>query len=81
MVYFTVRPPVSSLNGWGLKTWFSSYFQAIEELFALMRLFSGHGHPNLTSEEKTAAAGFRKSTIMLYLNCLDGVSHWTTLIT
>lgn len=59
----------------------SILYQAIEELFSLMRLFAGYGHPDLTSEEKTASANFRKNTIMLYLNCLDGVSHWTTLVT
>ncbi|EDO36756.1 predicted protein, partial [Nematostella vectensis] len=64
-----------------LTTRVKHYPQAIDELFALMRLFSGYGCTDLSSEERIAAANFRKCTILLYLNCLDGVANWTTLIT
>ena len=45
-----------------------------------MRLFAGKDETDLSTEEAAACAAFRKSTIVLYLNCLDGGAAWTTLI-
>lgn len=45
-----------------------------------MHLFAGCAATDLTSEETAAAAAFRRTTIVLYLNGLDGGATWTTLI-
>lgn len=59
-------------------------FQAVEELLALMRLFAGIASSDTsrekTKEEEATEATFRRDTIMLYQNCLDGGASWTTLI-
>ena len=52
----------------------------MDELFSLMHLFAGCAATDLTSEETAAAAAFRRTTIVLYLNGLDGGATWTTLI-
>ena len=58
--------------------------QAVEELFALMRLFAGVTSPDppqeKSKEEEAFEASFRRDTIILYQNCLDGGASWTTLI-
>ena len=58
--------------------------QAVEELFGLMRLFAGvitsDSSRQKTKEEETVEATFRRDTVMLYQNCLDGGASWTTLI-
>ena len=59
-------------------------FQAVEELLTLMRLFAGIASSDAsrekTKEEEAFEAAFRRDTIMLYQNCLDGGASWTTLI-
>ena len=49
-----------------------------------MRLFAGvpnsDSEREKTSEEEAVEAAFRRDTIMLYQNCLDGGASWTTLI-
>lgn len=57
--------------------------QAVEELFGLMRLFAGLTTPDSkekSKEEEAVEATFRRDTIILYQNCLDGGASWTTLI-
>lgn len=58
--------------------------QAVEELFGLMRLFAGVTSPDpskeKSKEEEAFEASFRRDTIILYQNCLDGGASWTTLI-
>ncbi|XP_027055599.1 ubiquitin carboxyl-terminal hydrolase 34-like [Pocillopora damicornis] len=62
----------------------NQYPQAVEELFALMRLFAGVTSPDppqeKSKEEEAFEASFRRDTIILYQNCLDGGASWTTLI-
>ncbi|KAL9953976.1 hypothetical protein ACROYT_G041461 [Oculina patagonica] len=62
----------------------NQYPQAVEELFGLMRLFAGLTNPDSSKEkskeEEAVEATFRRDTIILYQNCLDGGASWTTLI-
>ena len=49
-----------------------------------MRLFAGvatgDSSKEKSKEEEAAEATFRRDTILLYQNCLDGGASWTTLI-
>ena len=57
--------------------------QAVEELFALLRLFAGvtcDPSREKTKEEEAFEAAFRKDTIALYQSVLDPGASWTTLI-
>ena len=49
-----------------------------------MRLFAGvascDATKEKTKEEEAVEATFRRDTIVLYQNCLDGGASWTTLI-
>lgn len=67
-----------------LTTRMNQYPQAVEELLTLMRLFAGIASSDAsrekTKEEEAFEAAFRRDTIMLYQNCLDGGASWTTLI-
>ena len=62
---------------------FCSSLQAVEELFGLMRLFAGvtcDSSVEKSKEEEAVEAVFRRDTIILYQNVLDGGASWTTLI-
>lgn len=67
-----------------LTTRMNQYPQAVEELLTLMRLFAGvascDATKEKTKEEEAVEATFRRDTIVLYQNCLDGGASWTTLI-
>lgn len=53
--------------------------QAVEELFKLMQLMVMK-HPDATESDQREIYSFRKTTLMTYLQCLDGRTSWTTLI-
>lgn len=66
-----------------LTTRMNQYPQAVEELFGLMRLFAGvtcDSSIEKSKEEEAVEAVFRRDTIILYQNVLDGGASWTTLI-
>ncbi|XP_018562913.1 ubiquitin carboxyl-terminal hydrolase 34 [Anoplophora glabripennis] len=57
----------------------TQYPQAVEELFKLMQLMVMK-HPDATESEQRDIYAFRKTTLMTYLQCLDGRTSWGTLI-
>ncbi|KAJ8971929.1 hypothetical protein NQ314_000472, partial [Rhamnusium bicolor] len=57
----------------------TQYPQAVEELFKLMQLMVMK-HSDATESEQRDIYTFRKTTLMTYLQCLDGRTSWGTLI-
>jgi ubiquitin carboxyl-terminal hydrolase 34 len=57
----------------------TQYPQAVEELFKLMQLMVMK-HPEATEAEQREICSFRRTTLMTYLQCLDGRTSWGTLI-
>ncbi|XP_066282190.1 ubiquitin carboxyl-terminal hydrolase 34-like isoform X3 [Branchiostoma lanceolatum] len=57
----------------------NQYPVAVEELFHLMQLFVAR-RPEMTKQEQQDIAAFKRATLNCYLNCLEGRSCWTTLI-
>ncbi|CAH2011093.1 unnamed protein product [Acanthoscelides obtectus] len=57
----------------------NQYPQAVEELFKLMQLMVLK-HPDATEAEQREIYNFRKTTLMTYIQCLDGRTSWGTLI-
>ncbi|CAH0550563.1 unnamed protein product [Brassicogethes aeneus] len=57
----------------------TQYPQAVEELFKLMQLMVMK-HPEATETEQREICNFRRTTLMTYLQCLDGRTSWGTLI-
>ncbi|XP_071450552.1 ubiquitin carboxyl-terminal hydrolase 34 [Hetaerina americana] len=58
----------------------TQYSTAVEELFKLMQLFVLK-RPDSTEQELREIATFRRQTLQLYLEILDGRSCWATLVT
>ncbi|KAK5649017.1 hypothetical protein RI129_003909 [Pyrocoelia pectoralis] len=57
----------------------TQYPTAVEELFKLMQLFVTK-HPDANETELREICSFRRSTLLAYLQCLDGRTSWGTLI-
>ncbi|XP_039283222.1 ubiquitin carboxyl-terminal hydrolase 34 isoform X3 [Nilaparvata lugens] len=57
----------------------TQYSAAVDELFKLMQIFVAK-YPDTTENEIIEINNFRKQTINLYLQVLDGRSCWATLI-
>ncbi|CAB3381441.1 Hypothetical predicted protein [Cloeon dipterum] len=55
------------------------YSDAVDELFKLMQLFVTK-YPDSTEQELNDISNFRKSTIQLYLQTIEGRSNWSTLV-
>ncbi|XP_059475180.1 ubiquitin carboxyl-terminal hydrolase 34 [Neocloeon triangulifer] len=55
------------------------YPDAVDELFKLMQLFVAK-FPDSTEQELQEIAAFRRSTITLYLQTIEGRSNWSTLV-
>ena len=74
---------INSIFGRNFKCFIFFPLQAVEELFALLRLFAGvtcDPSREKTKEEEAFEAAFRKDTIALYQSVLDPGASWTTLI-
>ena len=74
---------INSIFGSNFKCFIFFPLQAVEELFALLRLFAGvtcDPSREKTKEEEAFEAAFRKDTIALYQSVLDPGASWTTLI-
>ncbi|KAI4467227.1 ubiquitin carboxyl-terminal hydrolase [Holotrichia oblita] len=57
----------------------TQYSGAVEELFKLMQLMVMK-HPDASEVEQREICNFRRNTLTTYLQCLDGRTSWSTLI-
>ncbi|XP_071053277.1 ubiquitin carboxyl-terminal hydrolase puf isoform X2 [Onthophagus taurus] len=57
----------------------TQYSAAVEELFKLMQLMVMK-HPEASDIEQREICSFRRNTLTTYLQCLDGRTSWSTLI-
>ncbi|CAH1127870.1 unnamed protein product [Ceutorhynchus assimilis] len=57
----------------------TQYTQAVEELFKLMQIMVMK-HPDASEADQREIYTFKRSTLMTYLQCLDGRTSWGTLI-
>ena len=62
-----------------MKIFTHTHFQAVDELFRMMKLMT-QKLEGCTEEEVKAIAVFRRTTLQMYLSSLDARSSWQTLI-